>query len=119
MTYRVSTNWWRIESISKAIDPEVVSTQDNLLESLVIEEHVECRGVCLLSRMVGLVLHATIGLLLETRVGLWGAEAGDKVCASNKPGKIDIVTKSFNSNKAVRLRHILNFQNSFIFQNWI
>ena len=102
MTYRVSTNWWRIESISKAIDPEVVFTQDNLLESLVIEEHVECRGVCLLSGVVGLVLHAAIGLLLETRVGLWGAKAGDKVCASNKPEKwiLSLFTKSFNCNEA-------------------
>ena len=86
-THRVSTNGWRIESISKAIDPEVVSTQDNLLESLVIEEHIEGGGVGLLPRVVGLVLHAAIGLLLETGIGLRGTQARDKVCPSHKPEK--------------------------------
>ena len=86
-THRVSTNGWRIESISKAIDPEVVSTQDNLLESLVVEEHIEGRGVGLLPRVVGLVLHAAVGLLLEAGIGLRGAQAGDKVCPSHKPEK--------------------------------
>ena len=84
-TYRVPTNWRRFESISKAIDPEVVSSQNNLLESLVIEEHVKGGGVRLLPRVVGLVLHAAIGLLLEAGIGLGCAQARDKVCASHKP----------------------------------
>ena len=57
------------------------------MESLVIEEHVEGGGICLLPRVVGLVLHAAVGLLLETGIGLWGAQAGDKVCPSHKPEK--------------------------------
>ena len=63
------------------------------MESLVVEEHVEGRGVGLLPRVVGLVLHAAIGLLLETRIGLRSTQAGDKVCPGHKPEKFIEVSK--------------------------
>ena len=84
-TYSVPTNW-RWGEVSKAIDPEVVFPQDNLLESLVIEEHVDGAGVRLLPSVVLLVLHAPGRLRLEARVLVGWTHAGHEVCTSHKPG---------------------------------
>ena len=83
-TYSVPTNW-RWGEVSKAIDPEVVFPQDNLLESLVIEEHVDGAGVRLLPSVVLLVLHAPGRLRLEARVLVGWTHAGHEVCTSHEP----------------------------------
>ena len=68
----------------KASDPEVVTTQDNLLESLVVEEHVNGAGVGDLPGMILLVLHAAIAPL-EAGVLDSGAIAGHEVRARDEP----------------------------------
>ena len=68
----------------KASYPEVVSTQDNLLESLVVEEHVDGAGVGHLACVVLLVLHAALPLI-NTGVILPGAKAGHEVSSRDKP----------------------------------
>ena len=52
----------------KASYPEVVTTQDNLLESLVVEEHVNGAGVGDLAGVVGLVFLATPGVFIHTLI---------------------------------------------------
>ena len=68
----------------KASDPEVVTTQDNLAESLVVEKHIDGAGVCDLPGVVFLVLHTAI-TLLQSGVLSSGAEAGDEVCPGDEP----------------------------------
>ena len=68
----------------KASYPEVVSTQDNLLESLVIEEHVDGAGVGHLTGVVLLVLHAALALV-DAGIVLAGPDAGHEVSARDKP----------------------------------
>ena len=68
----------------KASYPEVVTTQDNLLESLVVKEHVDGAGVGHLAGVVLLVLHAALALV-DAGIFLPGAEAGHEVSAGDEP----------------------------------
>ena len=68
----------------KASYPEVVTTQDNLLESLVVEEHVDGAGVRHLAGVVLLVLHAALALV-DAGIFLPGAKAGHEVGAGDEP----------------------------------
>ena len=84
LTHGVSTNRRRSESLLKASYPEVVTPQDNLLESLVVEEHVDGAGVGHLPGVVLLVLHAAFSLI-DAGIILSGAKAGDEVSSRDKP----------------------------------
>lgn len=91
-TYRISTHWWRSESMLKAIDPEIVRPKNNLLESLVIEKHSKSAGISDLSCMVLFVLDTAI-TRFGTRVLFFWSKARHKISPSNK--SVSIVVEHF------------------------
>ena len=83
---KATKRWGPISGVQTG-QPEKVFAQDNFLEGLVAEEHVDGAGVGQLTAVVGLVLEAAAGRVLElTESGIFGGgtHGGNKVCAGNE-----------------------------------
>ena len=100
--------FWYTVAVFVPEDFEIVATEDDICESLVIEEHVYGGSVRHLERktmpcappltvmsdlsgVAGLVLHAAVGLLLQAGVLGRLAKGRHKVCTRDEPkGQDDI-----------------------------
>ena len=90
----------------KAIDPEVVCSKNNPLESLVIEKHSERTGISDLSCMILLVFDTAI-TRFGTRVLFFWSKARHKVSSSYKSVSIVVEHFQINSHSMSRTYKIL------------